>query len=125
MTQPEHAVNRVLSTLDIEAQEALRSAVGAAAMLGPERVQALLDLPDAQLGRLFKLGVAQLVGLAAMVTFDCRPSSTRDRKQISHAKKGSKPVASADLDVPEFGFRAAERQALVVERKLLPAPQFR
>ncbi len=124
MTPPAHAIEGTVVTLDIEAEGALRSAVGAVAMLGPEKAQALLKLPDEQLGHMFKLGIYQVIDFAAMLTFDRASLAALDTKKSGRARKESKPVAPADVTPFDFESRALpERQALVTEGKLLPAAQ--
>ncbi|OXI35265.1 hypothetical protein CFB89_03665 [Burkholderia sp. AU16741] len=101
--------------LDVETEEALRSAVGAATMLGPDRARALLSLSDAQLGHLFKVGIAQVIDLAGTITFGITAAATRDRKPAG----GKRRAASATAD-PERQVQA-ERRMLVADGKLLPA----
>jgi hypothetical protein len=124
MNRSAHATEGAVVTLDIETEEALRSAVGAATMLGPEKAQALLKLSDEQLGHLFKLGISQVIDLAAMVTFSLASPAAQNTKKSGRARKGSKPVAPADVNSFDFDSRALpERQALVIEGKLLPPAQ--
>ncbi|MCW5177397.1 hypothetical protein B7L14_030645, partial [Burkholderia cenocepacia] len=61
MVRQAHALEGAAAVLDVETEEALRSAVGAATMLGPDRARALLRLSDEQLGHLFKVGIAQVI----------------------------------------------------------------
>ncbi|MDN7426861.1 hypothetical protein [Burkholderia sp. AU45388] len=103
--------------LDVETEEALRSAVGAATMLGPDRARALLSLSDEQLGHLFKVGIAQVIDLAGTITFGIAAAATRDRKPAG----GKRRAASATAD-PERQVQA-ERRMLVADGKLLPAGQ--
>lgn len=122
MTQRTPTPKAIPSALDPEAEEALRSAVGAAAMLGRKSVQALLNLPDAQLGRLFKYGIAQVANLSTSVTFDgC--SVSRQTKEASHTKKDGQSRSQVDEADSDFVSRCAGRQVLVAERKLLPAAE--
>ena len=46
MVRQAHALEGADAILDVETEEALRSAVGAATMLGPDRARALLRLSD-------------------------------------------------------------------------------
>nr|WP_321805291.1 hypothetical protein [Burkholderia sp. BCC1993] len=117
-----HALEGSAAVLDIETEEALRSAVGAATMLGPDRARALLRLSDEQLGHLFKVGIAQVIDLAGTITFGIAAAATRDRKP-SGRKKGAADtrtgVTVADLE----RHAQAERHALVADGTLLPAAQ--
>ena len=117
-----HALEGADAILDVETEEALRSAVGAATMLGPDRARALLRLSDEQLGHLFKVGIAQVIDLAGTITFGIAAAATRDRKP-SGRKKGATDtrtgVAVADLE----RCAQAERHVLVADGKLLPAAQ--
>ncbi|MGU7778676.1 hypothetical protein [Burkholderia sp. PU8-34] len=122
--QPAHAFENPLLALDVGAEEALRSAIGAATLLGSERVRALLKLSDEQSGYLFKLGISQVIGLADRVTFEGTSSTARGTRRSGHTKRRGKSVASADMCVIEAeGQIVSERQSLVTDGKLLPAAQ--
>ncbi|RQV18535.1 hypothetical protein DF018_05815 [Burkholderia cenocepacia] len=112
-----HTLEGTAVVLDVETEEALRSAVGAATMLGPDRARALLSLSDEQLGHLFKVGIAQVIDLAGTITFGIAAAATRDRP--ARGKKRAAAVAAAD---PEQQVQA-ERRMLVADGKLLPAAQ--
>ncbi|HEM8496091.1 TPA: hypothetical protein U2Q01_002591 [Burkholderia multivorans] len=118
MTQRTPTPKATPTLLDPEAEEALRAAVGAAAMLGREKTQALLRLPDAELERLFKYGIAQVANLYTSVTFDGGWFS-RQTKEAARSMKDGQPEEGAS----EFAFPTSERHALVSERKLLPAAE--
>ncbi|WP_175882117.1 hypothetical protein [Burkholderia sp. BCC0044] len=113
-----HTLEQTAVVLDVETEEALRSAVGAATMLGPDRARALLSLSDEQLGHLFKVGIAQVIDLAGTITFGIAAAATRDRKPAG-GKTRAAGVAVAD---PERQVQA-ERRMLVADGKLLPAAQ--
>jgi hypothetical protein len=118
MTQRTPTPKAAPAVLDPEAEEALRVAVGAAAMLGREKVQALLNLPDAELGHLFKYGLAQLANLSTSVTFEGYRLS-RQTKEATRTKKDRRSDDSAS----EFTSPSDGRQTLVSERKLLLATE--
>lgn len=106
--------------LSTEVEDALRSAVGAALMLGPENAKALLALPDAQLGRLFKLGISQGIDLAALITFGRETPGGRNAKR---ARRGKMPATLPGENSHPFDFERLalpERQALVDSGELLP-----
>ncbi|VVG69335.1 hypothetical protein PAP18089_00288 [Pandoraea apista] len=107
--------------LSTEAEDALRSAVGAATMLGPEKARALLALPDAQLGRLFKLGISQVIDLAGLVTFGREAPADRNTKRT---RRGKLAATQPDENSDPFDFEHRSlpgRHALVDSGKLLPA----
>lgn len=107
--------------LNTEAEDALRSAVGAAAMLGPERAKALLALPDEQLGRLLKLGISQVIDLAGLITFGREAPATSNTKRSGRGKTTASHTAE---NSNPFNFKRrtlAEPQTLVDSGKLLPA----
>lgn len=86
-------------------------------MLGREKVQALLNLPDAELGHMFRYGIAQVANLSTSVTFEgCRLS--RQTKEAAGTKKNGQ---QADEGTSEFASPSDGRHALVSERKLLLA----
>ncbi|PXW28330.1 hypothetical protein [Paraburkholderia caballeronis] len=118
MTQRTPTPKAAPAALDPEAEEALRVAVGAAAMLGREKVQALLELPDAELGHLFKYGIMQLANLFTSVTFEGYELS-RQTKEATRTRKDRR----ADEGAFEFASPSDGRQALVSERKLLLATE--
>ncbi|PAJ91390.1 hypothetical protein CJO69_27660 [Burkholderia ubonensis] len=107
--------------LNTEAEDALRSAVGAAAMLGPKKAKALLALPDEQLGRLFKLGISQVIDLAGLVTFGGEAPAASNTKRSG---RGKATASLTDENSNPFHFERRallERQTLVDSGKLLPA----
>ncbi|WP_321859328.1 hypothetical protein [Burkholderia cenocepacia] len=112
-----HTLEGTAVVLDVETEEALRSAVGAATMLGPDRARALLSLSDEQLGHLFKVGIAQVIDLAGTITFGIAAAATRDRKPAGGKKRAAGVVADPERQVQ------AERRMLVADGKLLPAAQ--
>ncbi|KVW90817.1 hypothetical protein [Burkholderia cepacia] len=124
MVRQAHALEGVAAVLDVETEEALRSAVGAATMLGPDRARALLRLSDEQLGHLFKVGIAQVIDLAGTITFGIAAAATRDRQPPVRRKPPARPAARADAAAADFEQRAlAERRALVAKGALLPAAE--
>ncbi|MBN3772622.1 MULTISPECIES: hypothetical protein [Burkholderia] len=108
--------------LDVDTEVALRCAVGAATMLGPDKARALLELSDAQLGHLFKVGIAQVIDLAGVVTFGIAAAATRDRKAPGRAKPNPAAYEGAVLSEVER-IALSERQALVAAGRLLPAAE--
>ncbi|RQQ29941.1 hypothetical protein DF120_32875 [Burkholderia stagnalis] len=110
-----------MAPLNTEAEDALRSGVGAAAMLGREKAEALLALPDEQLGRLFKLGISQVIDLAGLITFDrAAPAADRERKRPGRGRTVVRDTAENSHSF-DFDQRASPGRALVESGKLLPA----
>ncbi|SOY40005.1 conserved hypothetical protein [Cupriavidus taiwanensis] len=107
--------------LNTEAEDALRSAVGAAAMLGPKKAKALLALPDEQLGRLFKLGISQVIDLAGLVMFGREAPPTSNMKRSRRGKTAASHTAESSYPFDFKRGAVPERQALVDSGKLLPA----
>ncbi|WP_027783671.1 MULTISPECIES: hypothetical protein [Burkholderia] len=122
MVTQAHALEGAAAVLDVETEEALRSAVGAATMLGPERARALLALSDEQLGHLFKVGIAQVIDLAGTITFGIAAAATRDRKPSGRRKPGA--AARPDAGIADVERQVqAERRVLVADGRLLSAAQ--
>lgn len=120
MSQPT-TTERPVVPLSSEMEEALRSAVGAATMLGPETAKALLALPDEQLGRLFKLGISQVIDLAELITFGHEAPTARDAKKSGRGKTPASPAAESSNPFDFERRTVPERRALVDSGKLLPA----
>ncbi|UXZ61834.1 hypothetical protein NUJ28_03675 [Burkholderia multivorans] len=119
-----HMIEDADVILDVDTADALRSAVGAATMLGPDKARALLRLSDAQLGHLFKVGIAQIIDLAATVTFGIAAAATRDRTEPGRAKPEPRSSAHESAALAERErLVLPERQALVASGRLLPAAE--
>ncbi|MCA8336389.1 hypothetical protein [Burkholderia multivorans] len=119
-----HTIEDADVILDVDTADALRSAVGAATMLGPDKARALLRLSDAQLGHLFKVGIAQIIDLAATVTFGIAAAATRDRTEPGRAKPQPRSSAHESAALAEREHLVLpERQALVASGRLLPATE--
>jgi hypothetical protein len=106
--------------------DALRIAVTSASALGSEKNQALLDLPDEQVGSLFKDGLRQVLATlnAAGLWFD----SASDRRSMASAagKASTGSAKEKRLDLAEFERQALPvREALVSNGALLSASEFR
>ena len=124
MTRPTRTMKNDVLTLDTGTEEALRSAVGAATMLGPNKAQGLLELPDEQLGHLLKVGISQVLDIAARVTFGRASPASRVAKTATRPAKESTALPTSAADTFDFDRRAlAERRALVADGKLLPAAE--
>ena len=108
--------------LDPGAAEVLRSAVGAASMLGADKARALLEMPDAQLGSLLKQGISQFLAAIAGLNLDFAPSSGGSPQPSTGARKLRTTAGALDLDKFEAGAQAARKQ-LVSRGQLLPAAE--
>ena len=106
MVRQAHALEGVAAVLDVETEEALRSAVGAATMLGPDRARALLRLSDEQLGHLFKVGIAQVIDLAGTITFGIAAAATRDRQPSVRRKPPARPAVRRQV-IDNLGYHGA------------------
>jgi hypothetical protein len=85
-----------------------RRAAVAAVLFDPIGSEALLKLPDAEVGRLFKIHLARTMGVATVLNLDLRSLREQDEKQRSKRKRGAIR-------------RMSSRNALVTEGKLLRA----
>lgn len=87
----------------------LRYAAVAAILFDFSSAQALLDLPDVEVGRLFKIRLAQVIGLSTALNLDPRSLREHDEAQRSETNRGPRR-------------RTSTRDTLVTEGKLLRAP---
>jgi hypothetical protein len=77
---------------DTQVSRLLRTAAVAAVLFDLSSVQALLELPDAELGRLFKRKLAQVIGLSTALNLDSNsnhgynesPSPSKDLNRVTH-----------------------------------------
>jgi hypothetical protein len=93
---------------DARVQHLLRRAAVAAVLFDPIGADALLDLPAAEVGRLFKICLARVIGRATVLNLDLRALREEEETLSVHSKRGSKRRRSA-------------RHSLVAEGKLLRA----
>jgi hypothetical protein len=85
-----------------------RRAAVAAVLSDPIAAEALLRLPDAEVGRRFKICLARVKGLATVLNVDLCSLREQDENKLSKRKRGAIR-------------RMSSRNALVAEGKLLPA----
>ncbi|MFL9987977.1 hypothetical protein [Paraburkholderia sediminicola] len=71
------------------ALHALRIAAVAMVLTDPVAAQALLDLPDAELGRRFKVALLKVAGLAAVLNVDLDSIQRHRQKTLPQPKRGS------------------------------------
>ncbi|MEN8506296.1 MULTISPECIES: hypothetical protein [Paraburkholderia] len=99
-----------------------RRAAVAAVLFDPIAAEALLELPDAEVGRLFKIHLARVMGVATVLNLDLRPLREQDRRQLDKPKRrtnrGMSPqralIAEGKLVRPEI-----VREALAITEKTL------
>ncbi|SPB14791.1 hypothetical protein NOV72_02023 [Caballeronia novacaledonica] len=94
---------------DARLQLVFRRAAVAVILFDPIAAEALLDLPDAEVGRRFKICLARTMGRATALNLDLRAIREEEKKQLGASERGPKR-------------RRSGRYSLVVEGKLLRAP---
>jgi hypothetical protein len=102
---------------------AIGPAVVAAFLVDPAGVQALLDIPDAELGRLFKNRLWEVIGVATVHNLDLRSMGEEERlrKRSSRLSKVRTPKRE---ELTQRGLANSERYSLVKEGKLLREEDF-
>ncbi|MEM5338712.1 hypothetical protein [Paraburkholderia azotifigens] len=63
-------LTEIVSVKDARLEHAFRLAATAAILFDPTGAEALLDLPDAELGRLFKKKLSEIIGVATVYNLD-------------------------------------------------------
>ncbi|MGF6977607.1 hypothetical protein QFZ94_006057 [Paraburkholderia sp. JPY465] len=104
---------------DARLQYVLRRAAVAAILFDCTSARALLDFPDAEVGRLFKIQLAQVIGLSTALHPDLCSIPGEHEKQLSRAKRGSKRRRSESEHSIDRSASNAARHSLVGEGKLL------
>jgi hypothetical protein len=104
-------------------QHIIRRAVVAAVLFDPKAVEALLEIPAAALGQLFKNHLCEVIGVAAVYGIDLaglREDEETLRKRVKRASKGTpdhEPLPGANK-------ANAERYPLVLQGKVLRTRDF-
>ncbi|WP_429437365.1 hypothetical protein [Paraburkholderia youngii] len=83
----------------------------AAILFDPAGARALLEIPDAELGRLFKIRLMRIAGLSTALNLEVSSIPSRMQSASNGGKRGSKRGKSA-------------RYALIAKGKLLRPPDF-
>lgn len=96
---------------DGRALQVIRMAAVAAILFDPTAARALLDVPDAELGRLFKIRLMRVAGLSTALDLDVNAIRGDGQQASSAFRRGSKPGRSA-------------RYALIAKGKLLHLSDF-
>ncbi|WMY11082.1 hypothetical protein [Paraburkholderia phenoliruptrix] len=96
---------------DARMDDLFRRAAVAAVLFDPIAAQELLKLPDAELGRRFKICLARVTGMATVLNLDLPEPREQDEKQRSKRKRGAIR-------------RMSSRNALVSAGRLLRAEIF-
>ncbi|WP_038792499.1 hypothetical protein [Burkholderia pseudomallei] len=98
----------------------LRGAAAAAIMSNPIGAEALLDFPDAQVGRLFKARLARAIGAASALNLDLRSVLADDETQRGHiGRRAPEPLQLTDCSADNL-----ERYSVVLQGKLLRGSGF-
>jgi hypothetical protein len=112
MPRPPSNSSNQPSPHDARVLQILRHAAVAVTLFDPVGAQALLEIPDAELGRRFKLALVRVAGLATVLNLDLssiRDESAPRRKEPGSTRRKLTPaslVAKAKL-IHEAEFRAA------------------
>jgi hypothetical protein len=96
---------------DPRALQVLRMAAVAATLFDPTAARALLDIPDAELGRLFKIRLMKIAGLSTVLDLDVSSIRSESQQASIEANRGSKRSRSA-------------RYTLIAKGKLLHKSDF-
>lgn len=108
------------SLQDPEVRRVIRSAVVAAILSDPTGVEALLYLSDAELGRLLKTRLMEVIGVAAVLDLDLSLIREKDEEPNSRTRRRAPEFEGlADCSAANL-----ERYSLVLQGKLLPAEDF-
>ncbi|MBC8725758.1 hypothetical protein F6X37_30680 [Paraburkholderia sp. 31.1] len=75
---------------DARAEQVLRMAAVAAVLFDPTAARALLDLPDAELGRLFKIRLMRVAGLSTALDLDVNSIHGQSQPASSETGRSSK-----------------------------------
>ncbi|PRF46399.1 hypothetical protein C6Q04_22500 [Burkholderia multivorans] len=98
----------------------LRAAAAAAIVSNPIGAQALLDIPDAEVGRLFKARLMKAIGVASALNLDLCSVLANDETQRGRiGRRASEPLELTDCSADNL-----ERYSLVLQGKLLRSSDF-
>lgn len=108
------------SLQDADVRRVIRSAVVATILSDPTGAEALLYLSDAELGRLLKTRLMEVIGVAAVLDLDLSLIREEDEKVSSRTTRRALEFGGlADCSAANL-----ERYSLVLQGKLLPAEDF-
>lgn len=119
---PRHAParNDNLSVAGDRLEYVSRTAAVAAILFDPLGAEALLDIPDAEVGRLFKTHLMKIIGVASALNMDVSAIREEDEKQSNRTKRrGWEFPGLSDCSAANI-----ERYSLVLQGKLLPVRDF-
>ncbi|WP_157727062.1 hypothetical protein [Burkholderia pseudomallei] len=101
-------------------QHVINTAVVAAILFDPTGVEALLDISDAEVGRLFKTHLMRVIGVASALNMEVSSVREEDEKQSNRTKRrGWEFPGLTDCSAANI-----ERYSLVLQGKLLPIGDF-
>ena len=101
-------------------QHLINAAVVAAILFDPTGAKALLDIPDAELGRRFKTRLMQVIGVATALNLDLSSLREEDEKQGYRTRRRASELGG----LTDFSAANVERYSLVLQGKLLCAEDF-
>lgn len=101
-------------------QHVINTAVVAAILFDPTGAEALLDVSDAELGRLFKTRLMQVIGVATALNLDLSSIGEEYEEQNRRTRRrGAEFEGLTDCSAANL-----ERYSLVLQGKLLPTTDF-
>jgi len=97
----------------------IHQAVVAAVLVDPMGAMALLDIPDEELGRMFKNRLWEVIGVSTILNLDLPSMRDRDENQRKRSGRNSKLRTPGHEDSTQRASANFERHALVSRGKLL------
>ncbi|OWJ63462.1 hypothetical protein BWU74_03510 [Paraburkholderia caledonica] len=97
----------------------LHQAVVAALLVDPMGAMALLDIPDEELGRMFKNRLWEAIGVSTILNLDLPSMQDQDENQSKRSSRNSKLQTQGHEDSTQRASANFERHALVRRGKLL------
>jgi hypothetical protein len=87
MPRADRAIKSKSPPDDIRVEDMLRRAGVMVVLFDPVGAEALLDLPDAEVGRRFKIALARLIGRATVLNVDLASIHDEDGRSKSGSKR--------------------------------------
>jgi hypothetical protein len=110
---------------DARIEHAIRQAVVAAILCDPEGVVAILEVSDADIGRLFKRKLCEVAGLATVYNLDLPSIREKEENLRKRLKRASKTRTADPQGSIESFTENSERYSLFQQRKVLRRDDFR
>ncbi|WMY09081.1 hypothetical protein [Paraburkholderia phenoliruptrix] len=108
------------SITSTDVRQVMRNAAVAAMLSDPTVAEASLFLSDAEIGRLFKVHLIQVIGTATLANLDL--SSTREEEEYQRCLSKHRALESRGLT--NISAANIERWSLVLQGRLLPGEDF-